>query len=87
MLGKFFGRKKSAQLVIPVHSTLNDLHPPIGGPHPVLNFTTQITKKYCTAMCFSKRMVSRYIWHTVGTKQGLGNSTPLCHQFHPKESV
>ena len=44
--------KKSAKLVIPVRSTFqNDLHPPIGGHHPVLYFTTQIKKKYCTAMC------------------------------------
>ena len=42
-----------AQLVIPVRSTFqNDLHGPIGGPHPVPYFTTQITKKYCTAMCY-----------------------------------
>ena len=45
--------KKSAKLVIPVCSTFqNDLHPPIGGHHPVLYFTTQIKKKYCTAMCY-----------------------------------
>ena len=45
--------EKSAKLVIPVRSTFqNDLHPPIGGPHPVLYFTTQIKKKYCTAMCY-----------------------------------
>ena len=44
--------KKSAKLVIPVRSTFqNDSHPPIGGPHPVLYFTTQIKKKYRTAMC------------------------------------
>ena len=44
--------KKSAKLAIPVRSTFqNDLHPPIGGPHPVLYFTNQIKKKYCTAMC------------------------------------
>ena len=50
--GKGFWAKKMAQLVIPVRSTFqNDLHPPIGGPHPVLYFTTQTTKKYCTAMC------------------------------------
>ena len=49
---KGFWAKESAQLVIPVRSTFqNDLHPPIGGPHPVLYFTTQIKKKYCTAMC------------------------------------
>merc|ERR1712047_155876 len=43
------GAEKSAQLVIPVRSTFqNDLHPPIGGPHPVLYFTTQMTKKYST---------------------------------------
>ena len=49
---KGFCAKESAQLVIPVRSTFqNDLHPPIGGPHPVLYFTTQIKKKYCTAMC------------------------------------
>ena len=46
--------KKSAQLVIPVRSTFqNDSHPPIGGPHPVLYFTNQIKKKYCTAMCYT----------------------------------
>ena len=51
-VGKVFGAKKSAQLVIPVRNTFqNDLHPPIGGHHPVLYFTTQIKKKYCTAMC------------------------------------
>ena len=45
--------KKSAKLVIPVRSTFqNDSHPPIGGPHPVLYFTTQIKKEYCTAMCY-----------------------------------
>ena len=53
MMGRDFERKKLAQLVIPVHSTFqNDLHPPIGGPHPVPYFTTKITKKYCTAMCY-----------------------------------
>ena len=32
-VGKVFWAKKSAQLVIPVHSTFkNDLHPPIGVP-------------------------------------------------------
>ena len=52
-VGKGFWAKKSAQLVIPVRSTFqNDLHPPIGGPHPLLYFTTQTTKKYCTAMCY-----------------------------------
>ena len=31
--------KKSAKLVIPIRSTFqNDLHPPIGGPHPVLYY-------------------------------------------------
>ena len=50
---KGFWAKESAQLVIPVRSTFqNDLHPPIGGPHPVLYFTTQIKKEYCTAMCY-----------------------------------
>ena len=50
--GKGFWAKKMAQLVIPVRSTFqNDLHPPIRGPHPVPYFTTQTTKKYCTAMC------------------------------------
>ena len=50
---KGFWAKKSAQLVIPVRSTFqNDLHPPIGGHHPVLYFTTHIKKKYCTAMCY-----------------------------------
>ena len=40
--GKVFWAKKSAQLVIPVRSTFkNDLHPPIGGPHPVPYFTTR----------------------------------------------
>ena len=49
---KGFWAKKSAQLVIPVCSTFqNDSHPPIEGHHPVLHFTTQIKKKYCTAMC------------------------------------
>ena len=43
---KGFWAKKSAQLVIPVRSTFqNDLHPSIGGPHPVLYFTTQIKKE------------------------------------------
>ena len=52
-VGKGFWAKKSAQLVILVRSSFqNDLHLPIGGPHPVLYFTTQITKKYCTAMCY-----------------------------------
>ena len=36
-VGKGFWAKKSTQLVIPVRNTFqNDLHPPIGGPHPVL---------------------------------------------------
>ena len=49
---KGFSAKESAQLVIPVRSTFrNALHPPIGGHHPVLYFTIQIKKKYCTAMC------------------------------------
>ena len=49
---KGFWAKELAQLVIPVHSTFqNGLHPPIGGPHPVLYFTTQMTKTYCTALC------------------------------------
>ena len=33
-------------------SPISDLHPPIGGHHPVLYFPTQITKKYSTAMCY-----------------------------------
>ena len=42
MLGRVFERKKSAQLVIPVRSTFqNDFQKPVGGPHPVLYFTTQ----------------------------------------------
>ena len=53
MLGSDLSKKKSAQLDIPVRSTFqNNLHPPIGGPHPVLYFTTQTSKKYCTAMCY-----------------------------------
>ena len=53
--------KKSAQLVIPVRSTFqNDLHPPTGGPHPVLYFTTQITKKYCTAMCYQEPILQKF---------------------------
>ena len=51
---KGFWAKKSAQLVIPVCSTFqNDSHPPIEGHHPLLYFTTQIKKKYCTAMCYN----------------------------------
>ena len=50
---KGFWAKESAQLVIPVRSTFqNDLHPPTGGHHPVLYFTTNVKKKYCTAMCY-----------------------------------
>ena len=37
-VGKVFGAKKSAQLVISVRSTFkNDLHPTIGGPHRQLD--------------------------------------------------
>ena len=32
-------------------SLISDLQTPIGGHHPVLYFTTQITEKYSTAMC------------------------------------
>ena len=53
MLGRDFSEKKLAQLVISVRSTFqNDLYLLIGGSHPVLYFTTQTTKKYCTAMCY-----------------------------------
>ena len=53
--------KKSAKLVIPVRSTFqNDLHPPIGGHHPVLYFTTHVKKKYCTAMCYQIADYQRY---------------------------
>ena len=58
--------KKSGQLIIPVRSTFhNDLHPPIGGHHPVLYFTPQIKKKYCTAMCY-KRGVPKLHIHFLG---------------------
>ena len=80
MLGRDFEReKKTAQLVIPVRSTFqNGSHPPIGGPHPVLYFTNQIKKKYCTAMCYISTGVLTLpnreycIGKNVGQKKGLG---------------
>ena len=33
-------------------SLISDLQTAIGGHHPVLYFTTQITEKYSTAMCY-----------------------------------
>ena len=63
ILGSGFWAEKMAQLVIPVRSTFqNDLHLPIGGPHPVLYFTTQTTKKYCTAMCYKKPLCITGLW-------------------------
>ena len=35
-----------------LRSLISDLQTPIGGHHPVLYFTTQITEKYSTAMCY-----------------------------------
>ena len=35
-------------------SLISDLQTAIGGHHPVLYFTTQITEKYCTAMCYQE---------------------------------
>ena len=34
-----------------LRSLISDLQTAIGGHHPVLYFTTQITEKYSTAMC------------------------------------
>ena len=67
-VGKVFWAKKSAQLVIPVRSTFqNDLHPPIGGHHPVLYFTTHVKKKYCTAMCYVN--ICSILQFTCGSKR------------------
>ena len=69
--------KKSAQLVIPVRSTFqNDSHPPIGGPHPVLYFTNQIKKKYCTAMCYNTPLYSGTARYSATTKQQLQMDKP-----------
>ena len=47
-----FLQKNASKLVkFGLGSPISDLHPPIGGHHPVLYFSTQITKKYSTAMC------------------------------------
>ena len=35
-------------------SLISDLQTAIGGHHPVLYFTTQITEKYSAAMCYVK---------------------------------
>ena len=70
---KGFWAKESAQLVIPVRSTFqNDLHPPIGGHHPVLYFTTHVKKKYCTAMCYSTPGKNTHI-------NTLEHKTPITH--------
>ena len=54
--------KKSAQLIIPSCSTFhNDLHPPIGGHHPVLYFTTQTTKNI-TQQCDSVDLSWKISW-------------------------
>ena len=53
MLGRNFEQKNqlnwSFQSVAP--SRMINIRLSIGGPHPMLYFTIQITKKYCTAMC------------------------------------
>ena len=36
-----------------LRSLISDLQTAIGGHHPVLYFTTQITEKYSTAMCYN----------------------------------
>ena len=47
-----FLQKTASKLVkFGLGSSISDLHHPIGGHHPVLYFSTQITKKYSTAMC------------------------------------
>ena len=48
----YFLQKTASKLVkFGRGSSVSDLHQPIGGPHPVLYFTTQMTEKYSTAMC------------------------------------
>ena len=47
-----FLQKTASKLVkFGLGSSISDLHPPIGGHHPVLYLYTQMTKKYSTAMC------------------------------------
>ena len=49
----FFCKNKPSKLVkFGLGRSISDLHPPIGGHHPVLYFDTQMTKKYSTAMCY-----------------------------------
>ena len=44
-------KNRSNLVYLGLWSLISNLQPPIGGHHPVLYFTTQITKKYSTAMC------------------------------------
>ena len=44
-------KTRSNLVYLGLWSLISDLHPHIGGHHPVLYFTTQITEKYSTAMC------------------------------------
>ena len=50
--GMYILQKTRSNLVYyGLRSLISDLQTPIGGHHPVLYFTTQITEKYSTAMC------------------------------------
>ena len=54
-LGMDFLQKTGSNLVyLGLWSLISDLHTPIGGSHRVLYFTTQLTEKYSTAMCYSR---------------------------------
>ena len=67
-----FLQKNASKLVkFGLGSSISDLHPPIGGHHPVLYFPTQITKKYSTAMCYTHRCKCVFIIvYMKGSKQG-----------------
>ena len=62
-LGKAFLQKTRSKMVkFGLCNPISDLQTPIGGSHPVLYFTSQITEKYSTAMYYSKyQEVSRSI--------------------------
>ena len=63
MLGRDFSEKKLAQLVNSVRSTFQkDLHPPIGGPHPVL-YSQPRQQRNIAQQCARLKPTNRFFFY------------------------
>ena len=74
-----------AQLVIPVHSTFqNDLHPPIGGHHPVLYITTHIKKEILHSYVLCRHLLALHSAEEDSSSSRVKSSYGLRHiaTFH-----